>query len=343
MPKSISQLVASEPPPKELAPDRLAEWFITGRLKLRQLTLVDALGDTLNLHRAARQVHVTEPAASKLLRDLEDAIGTPLFVRSRQGLTPNAYGDIVIRYARSVLLTLSRAREEVLAAAAGLTGKVTVGTVLSTATVLLPRAIARVIKHYPRLDIAVHEGAHRALVDALRRGQLDLLLCRLTSLDNHADLDFKVVLKESFSCVVGPLHPLAGALRVSFAQLVDEKWILPPRGLPVRDRLDDLILSATQRLPVHVIESTSMITNQTLLLESDCVSVLPTATARHYERAGMLCVLPLELDDLVGPAVVVTRRDGVRTASVDAFIDVVLAVAADIDGVDRPPIPARIG
>ena len=90
-----------------LAPD----WFLRVRLKLRHLQLFLALEEHRNLHRAAASLAISQPAASKLLGDLESQLGVTLFERHSRGVTPNWYGEIVIRHARSILSELHHAGE----------------------------------------------------------------------------------------------------------------------------------------------------------------------------------------------------------------------------------------
>ncbi len=76
-------------------------WFLRARLKTRQLMLLIAIGDEGNIHRAAEILNKSQPAASKLLKDLEDVLGISLFERLPRGMRPTWYGETMIRHARS--------------------------------------------------------------------------------------------------------------------------------------------------------------------------------------------------------------------------------------------------
>ncbi|WP_186170401.1 LysR family transcriptional regulator, partial [Burkholderia gladioli] len=101
------------------------------RLKTRQLLLVVALAEEGNIHRAAAVLNMTQPAASKLLRELEDMLGTVLFERMPRGVKPTLYGDALIRHARAVLGSLEQAQEELDGLKAGHLGHVAIGTITS--------------------------------------------------------------------------------------------------------------------------------------------------------------------------------------------------------------------
>ena len=82
-------------------------WFIRARLKTRQLMLLTAISDEGNIHRAAEILNMSQPAASKLLKDLEDMLGVALFERQPRGMRPNWYGETMIRHARIALSSLT--------------------------------------------------------------------------------------------------------------------------------------------------------------------------------------------------------------------------------------------
>src|SRR5512141_2785792 len=96
------------------------------RLKARQLALLVALYDQRSLRKAASEVAISQPAATKMLHELEDAFGAPLFVRHAWGMEPTLYGEALTRYARGMLTDIREAREEVAALAAGTRGKLRV-------------------------------------------------------------------------------------------------------------------------------------------------------------------------------------------------------------------------
>ncbi|HVL36255.1 MAG TPA: LysR family transcriptional regulator, partial [Burkholderiales bacterium] len=108
--------------------------LLSRRLKLRQLLLLRALGETRNLRRSASALNLTQPAATRLLQELEAALGLQLFERSRRGMAPTPYGEAMIRHARAVLADLDGAREELAALAEGSQGRVVVGSLVSTSS-----------------------------------------------------------------------------------------------------------------------------------------------------------------------------------------------------------------
>ena len=99
-------------------------WFIRARLKTRQLLLLVALAEEGNIHRAAQVLSMTQPAASKLLKDLEDVLEVSLFDRLPRGMRPTWYGETMIRHARMALANLNQAHDEIGALKRGHYGQV---------------------------------------------------------------------------------------------------------------------------------------------------------------------------------------------------------------------------
>ncbi|HEU0200524.1 MAG TPA: LysR family transcriptional regulator, partial [Burkholderiaceae bacterium] len=99
---------------------------------------------------AANAIGVTQPAASKLLSELEDALGVPLFERHARGVTPTWYGEVLVRHARAALSEIRHAEEEIAALKAGDAGRAAIGTVVTPGVGLVPIAVARLKREHPR-------------------------------------------------------------------------------------------------------------------------------------------------------------------------------------------------
>lgn len=118
------------------------------RLKLRHLEIFLTLASAGSVTAAARLMHMTQPAVSHWLSDIEDLVGTPLFLRNR-GLRLTEAGEVLARHARRMLGDLRRTSEEIESVKSGIAGRLHVGTVLSASPVLLPRAIAALQREFP--------------------------------------------------------------------------------------------------------------------------------------------------------------------------------------------------
>jgi DNA-binding transcriptional LysR family regulator len=305
-------------------------WPLQHRLKLRQLFLLKALGETGNLRRAAAQINIGQPAATRLLAALERALGVTLFERTRRGMAATTYGEAMIRHAAIMLADLEQAHEDVEALARGETGSLRVGTVMSIAPILLPRSLARLKALRPRLHVSLYEGNHEPLLGALARGDLDVLLARAMPPDHMTGIVYELLYREEFRVVCSPTNPLAGARKIDLKRLMDEPWIVPHATVPFRSQLDAFFVAATGRRPANLIESVSILTNQTLLQETNLLSLLPDSAARYYARRRLVSILPLRLANLRAPVALLTRRVTQPLPALEAFAGVIRTVAAGL-------------
>src|ERR1700722_4904007 len=160
-------------------------------LTIRQLTLLVRLDDERSLVRAAARSGLTQPAASKLLREIETTLDVKLFDRHARGMTPTCYGEILVRHARLALSELGLARDEIVALKSGLSGKAAIGTVLSPSTDLVPKAVVRMKRQYPGVLACVEVGSSKELVRKLLKGDLDMVVGRVPDCPRADDLVYE--------------------------------------------------------------------------------------------------------------------------------------------------------
>lgn len=194
-------------------------WYIRNRLKTRQLMLVVALAEEGNIHRAATVLHMTQPAASKLLRELEDALGVTLFEREPRGMRPTRYGDAMVRHARSVLGTLDQAQEELIALKSGRLGHVAVGAITSPGVRLLPAAVAAVKRAHADIRVSVEIDASNVLLERLAQEKLDVVIGRLSAEHDKLRLRYEPLSGEPVRAVVRAGHPLLQSAALTLADV----------------------------------------------------------------------------------------------------------------------------
>jgi DNA-binding transcriptional LysR family regulator len=265
---------------------------LLARLRARHFSLLDALGTTRNLRAAAQRLHITQPAASKLLGDLERMLGANLFERSRRGVAPTAIGDIAITRSRRIIAEIARIREEFDVTTAGMSGVVRIGAFSIAAAVLVPRAMRLLCEVAPRLKCVLQEAPPRVLLTSLRQGELDFVVGRVPIDDPEIAVD--MIYEQPICVVASHGHPLAKRRRISWAMAAKQRWIFPHEGT-ARTALESTLVRAGQRVPHPSIETISF-TAIEALVESGLLALMPLDIARRLERLGRLKVLPLRLD-----------------------------------------------
>jgi len=307
-------------------------WFIRARLKTRQLLLLVALAEEGNIHRAAQVLNMTQPAASKLLKDLEDALEVSLFDRLPRGMRPTWYGETMIRHARVALTSLNQAHDELEAAKNGQFGQVNVGAITAPGLALLPPTVALVKREHPNLQITLQIEPSDVLIERLNQGKLDILVARLFAQHDKTELRYEMLTDEPVCAIARPGHPLLVGATPTLADTVDAGWIVPPNGSVLRHRFDLMFQEEGLHAPINVIETASLMFTTKMLQQSDMISVVATDVARYYADHGMLAIVPMVLPCQMDSFGIITRRDRLLSPAAKVMLRSLKASAMTVYG-----------
>jgi DNA-binding transcriptional LysR family regulator len=308
---------------------RIVERVLT-RLKLKQLRLLVAVAQRGSILHAARELNLSQPAATKMIKDLETDFEVQLFTRTNRGAVPTVFGDSLVRHGKLVFAQIAHAAQELEDLAEGTAGRVVVGTLLAASARVLPLTIDAVLKERPNVVIKVVEGTNEVLMPALLTGELDLVVGRLPTHRHRNDLDQLTLYDEKIVAVVRAEHPLAGKAKVELADMTEFGWILPPVETTLRRQLDQYFISRPEYAPRRVVESVSYLTNRALMAASDIISVMPGHVAEAEIASGVFCQLDWVVPVGSGPVGVSFRRSGELSPAARAFIRVLSDIGAKI-------------
>lgn len=281
---------------------------LLGRLRLRHLALVVAIDQLGSLRKAAERIGISQPAATKMLVELEDSLGLPLFDRGRRGMLPTVYGQTLIRHAHLLLSDIEAMRDDLAGLAAGASGRLAIGTITAAAAGPLAVAVATLKQRRPRLDISIIVETSDVLLPMLDEGRLDMVIGRAVSGLQARNTSFTRIEEERLCIVVGAYNPLAKREKLTLAELAECGWILQPITSPLRQVVEATFRDAAIRTPENVVETASILLATTLLQQSDMIGVVPLTVAGHYVASGQLHILPLDLHRQLEPYGIITRR-----------------------------------
>jgi DNA-binding transcriptional LysR family regulator len=305
-------------------------WFLKARLKTRQLLLLIALDDYRNIHRAADELHMTQPAASKQIKDLEEMLDVKLFERLPRGMEPTIYGETMIRHARMALTSLALAHDDIVTLKAGLTGQVEVGVIMTPAMALLPRAIARVKEEAPLLRIGVQLDTSNLLLDKLQHGTLDFMIGRIFDTGDTSGLIYEELTEEPACAVVRPGHPLLERKDLALQDIAPLPWIVPPHGSILRYRFDMMFRRAGLEPPSNVVDTTALLMITALLQQTDSLHVMPIEVAQYYASLNVMRILPIELPCKMDAFGIIRHQDHLLSPGADLLLRAVRAAAKEI-------------
>jgi len=302
-------------------------WFNASRLKTRQLLLLLHLYEQRSVLRAAEAASMTQPAASKLLAEMEDLLGVKLFERHARGVEPTWYGQVLVRRARAAMSEIGRAQEEIAALRSGRMGQASIGTVVNPGTTLVPQAIAEVKREFPDILIRVEMDYSRHLVEKLLDGQLDIVIGRIMGPEGAGELDFEPLADEPHSVIARAGHPLSNRGTLQHVDLVRYGWVLPPADSVLRSRLDSMFLEHGVQAPMNAIETSSLPVTTNLLRGSDLLTALPVDSVAPLIQAKLLTVLPIDLGVRMESFGIILRRDYVLPPGAERILQALRSTA----------------
>ncbi|UWX04753.1 LysR family transcriptional regulator [Pseudoxanthomonas sp. NC8] len=297
--------------------------------------LLIAIDEEGNIHRAAESLAMSQPAASKLLKDLEEMIGVPLFERLPRGMSPTWYGETMIRHARIALPSLGEAGAEIEALKGGWAGSVAVGAIAGPAMSLLPTALARIARQNPDLRVSLLVESSDVLLERLEQNRLDFLVARLFERHDKRHLHYQALADEEICAITRPGHPILALGQPDLAELARGSWIVPPEGSVLRHRFELMFRSAGLQPPRQVLATTALMFMTKMLQESDYMAVVPLDVARHYVEHGMVRIVPVELSCNMDSFGIITRTDWLLSPGARVVLQALQETAAEIYG--APP------
>jgi DNA-binding transcriptional LysR family regulator len=295
------------------------------QLKPMQLRLMAELSETGALGRAAERLGIAQPAASRLLAEIEDLLGHRLRERQGRGLRLTPAGTALARRAARVQIELADAAREVTEAATGQSGVVRVGSVTGPALRLVLPAIADVQRACPGVLAEVTVATSVLLCDQLRDGRLDFALAR--PLPGATGLAAQLLASEPLSLVVRRGHPLLSLPVTGMADLLRYDWVMGEDGTLLTQTV--LARLAALRLPPprRQVSTSSFLFTLALLTRTDAIAPLATAVADSFSGPPSMPVapLPVDLGLAVAPFSLVTRDGSGLTPAARRLAEAILA------------------
>lgn len=293
------------------------------RLRLSQIELVCVLSETGSLRAASERFHVSAPALSKSLREVERVAGAKLFDRSPRGLAPTAAGAAFAQHAQGILQRASGLRasgpEMQLSPPRTL---LRIGTAPFVAWKLLPRALAALAarKELPSLQLV--EGRIVPLAEQLVHGELDAIVTLFTpeALEafGSAALALDQIRVERLLIVTGT-EGYSSKRRLRWKHLVERKWILPPATYSARIQVQRAFLEAGLVPPQPAIESINIPAMLALVRSGLGITPAFESTVQAELKQGTLRRLRMEQELPGVPLGLAYRKSSTDLAAINAF------------------------
>ncbi|GGO34229.1 LysR family transcriptional regulator [Gemmobacter aquaticus] len=249
-------------------------------LKPAQLRLIVEVAESGQLQMAAAATSMTQPAASRMLAEIERAVGAPLFLRQPKGMELTEIGAVMVRRARAMLREMRSMAAEVQALREGQGGAVRVGAVTGPAVGYLVPAIRAIKREAPDAEITVDVLPSRDLLRQLTAGEMDFALARVLPDFDSREFEIHPMRDEKVALLVRAGHPLARAPRVTFTELTDYEWIMQERGAPIREATLEAFGAVGLAEPGNIVNSPSLLLMIAYLSRSDAIAGMSEEVAQ---------------------------------------------------------------
>jgi len=293
---------------------------LVNRLRLKHWALLSALDEAGTLNQAAAQISVTQPSATKMLADIEQAFGFSLFERHARGMAVTPLGQEVVTYARQTQAGLERFLEDLDAKRRGGHGHLVFGAIMGAAPDLVARAVADIKRERPRLNIRILGETSDQIGLLLDRHEIELAVGRYTGPLDHNRFDFQPLADEPLRVFVRNGHPLARKRRLTWDELVRWPWVLQMLSSPARVLLEGEFARAGVAGPGDAIECSSIFATLQLVQSSDAIAMLPESVLRDHVGAGLLTALNLSVGKDLKAFGVLTRKGETLSDTAAAFV-----------------------
>lgn len=255
-------------------------------MEIRQLRAFSAIAETHTFTAAAQRVHVTQAAISMQIRQLEQEVGMPLFIRTPRRVVLTEAGERLLERARAILREHDAALAELSELAGAERGRLRIGSASAMVSAdPLPRILKELRRRHPQAEISVISGTSEALVKQILTGELDVAFVSLPV--GARGVETEVLNQDELIAIASPRHPLAKQRVVSPYALAGEKLILGERGGNTRRLIDEFFAEAGLK-PTVAMELSRQAAIKRMVETEMGVGIVPRQTARDEIASGRL-------------------------------------------------------
>ncbi|MBK1722035.1 LysR family transcriptional regulator [Thiocystis violacea] len=301
-------------------------------ISLRQLRVFEAVAHNHSYTRAAEELHLSQPAVSMQVRQLEDEIGLPLFERLGKRIVTTEAGRELYHYSRAINRAL-REMEEVLESLKGINRGSLQVAVASTVNYFAPRLLAVFQKRYPGINLRLDVTNREMLVQMLDSNSVDLVLMGLPP--KNVEVESEAFMDNPLVVVAPPDHPLAHQHCIPVERLAEETFVMREAGSGTRKAMERFF-SERGLLIRHGMQMTRNEAVKQAVRSGLGLSVVSLHTIELELETRRLVTLDVEGFPDRRQWYLVYRRGKRLSPAASAFRDFVLAEAASIAAPQTP-------
>lgn len=262
------------------------------RFDIPDLSLFRHVVEAGSITQGAARANLALAAASTRIRNMEDAIGAPLLIRNRQGVTPTQAGRTLLQHARTILAQAERLREDLGAYSGGLFSQVRILSNTNALTEFLPDVLSSFLAAHPHVSVDLEERLSDEIVGLIAEGVGDIgIVAGTVDTSRLATFPFR---SDRFVLVVSRDHPLARREKAAFADVLDYDFV----GLDRASALQRFLADKASRIgrPLKLRVQLRSFDGVCRLVERNAgIGIVPETTVRWAERS--MAIKAVDLTD----------------------------------------------
>lgn len=288
------------------------EALLRSGLKLRHMRIVVALEEHGQISAAAQVMNISQPAASRMISEIEDILGVQICERLPRGVRLTPYGAALARRGRAILLEMRQVDREISDLKSGKGGSVFIGAVTAPAIELAVPAIRKVRQRYPRIEMNVQVETSAVLARELLAQRHDFIIARIPDDLDPRLFESRIIGVEKACLIVRRGHPLVNGKTVELERLAEFDWVFQPGGSLLRQTVQGIFMSRNVRMPDRILNTTSLLLTLVMVAQSDAIAPIAIDVAKFVNSksglAGAIEILPIDFDINVQPYSLIMAR-----------------------------------
>lgn len=300
------------------------------KLKLRDLHTLQVVSNVGSMAKASLELGLSQPAISKAIAEMEQALGVPLLERSSTGVEITPYGSLLVDRVRVIFDEVRQGVEDIRLLADPAQGEVRIGTT-EALTVLLADIIDRLTGKYPRVTFHVSVSDTTTLMRELREREIDIVVTRWNARNAADDVLADVFYDAPLTVLAHRRHPLVREKSLELAELRNARWTLSPPDSFLGRMVGDVFRRHNVDLPQSAVTSLSIYMRLTLLASGKFITMLPNSILKHPTDKTWLRELPVRINDASGRIAAITLKQRRARGTVELFRQACREMAPDFE------------
>ena len=314
--------------PDEGGDDLQGVGLLRSGLKLSHLRLIVAIEQHGQVSAAADALNISQPAASRMLTEMETILKAQLCERVSRGVALTAFGRAFARRARTILLELREVDRELSALKSGTGGSVFLGSVTAPAISLAVPAIQQVSAAYPGIEVNVRVETSNVLARELLAARQDFIIARVPDDLNPRLFNVREIGVEKACLIVRKGHPLLEKPVVGLADLPHYDWVFQPAGTLLRRRIEELFIADGVPLPSTVVNTSSILLTTAIVCGSNAIAPVARDMAVFIAdvgaEAGNVRILNTDFEIDIKPYSLISVKGRALPPSAKLLYDLIL-------------------